>query len=140
MANCGEMKLKEESSEKIKGLESQVKILAEELTKKKDQIAKLKADLQKKDQVTEKDKKALSSQKESLSKVKELESKVKEFTTELGQKEMDFQAWKKLLNERESELNGLRQEIQFSLPFLLPLFQVGKSSLQSISYNSPSPS
>jgi len=140
MANCGEMNLKEESSEKIKGLESRVKILAEELTKKEDEIAKLKADLQKKDQVTEKDKKALSSQKESLSKVKELESKVKEFTTELGQKEMDFQAWKKLLNERESELNGLRQEIQFSLPFLLPLFQVGRSSLQSIIYNSPSPS
>jgi len=135
------MNLKEESSEKIKGLESQVKILAEELTKKEDEIAKLKADLQKKDQVTEKDKKVLSSLKEeSLSKVKELESKVKEFTTELGQKEMDFQAWKKLLNERESELNGLRQEIQFSLPFLLPLFQVGKSSLQSIIYNSPSPS
>ena len=140
MLNCGGMKLKEESSEKIKGLESRVKILAEELTKKEDEIAKLKADLQKKDQVTEKDKKALSSQKESLSKVKELESKVKEFTTELGQKEMDFQAWKKLLNERESELNGLRQEIQFSLPFLLPLFQVGRSSLQSIIYNSPSPS
>jgi hypothetical protein len=106
-------RVKREANAKIRALESQGKSQAEELGKKEDEIGKLKADLLRKDQVIEKNKEALSLQKkESSLKVEELESKVKEITAELEKKEEDLQAFKKLFDERESELNRLRKGIE----------------------------
>ena len=64
-----------------------------------------------KDRAIEENKRDFSRlEKKSSSKIEELESKVKEITEELGKKEEDLQASKKLLDQRESQLNRLRDE------------------------------
>ena len=46
-------------------------------------------------------------------KIKALESKVKEITEELGKEERDLQVSKKLLDQKEAELNKLREKIEY---------------------------
>jgi len=99
-------KLKRESNAKVKGFESQVKKQAEE-------IDRLKANLQEKDRTVEKIKKDLSEQKKgSSSKIKALEAKVKGITEELAKKEGDLQASNTLIDQKEVEMNCLRQELE----------------------------
>ena len=105
-------RLRRESHAKIKGFESQVESQVKDIQRKLKEIERLKTELQQKDQDFEKKRKDFSQLKdESSSKVKELESKIQEITEELGKKEDDLLASKKLLDEKDRELGKTKNDL-----------------------------